>query len=70
MPGLEAFSTAHPQRHPKTGETLNYHLELRPVGGPIAHIVATSASDNHEQPLSRRILGSIEFEKCGIKVRL
>ena len=49
---------------------MNYHLELRPVGGPIAHIVATSASDNHEQPLSRRILGSIEFEKCGIKVRL
>ena len=47
---------------------MNYHLELRPVGGPIAHIVATSASDNHEQPLSRRIIGSIEFEKCGIKV--
>lgn len=66
IPGTELFSTAHPQRHPSTEETLNYHLELRPVGGPAAHIVATSASNAPGSPIQRRIIGSVEFEKIGI----
>jgi beta,beta-carotene 9',10'-dioxygenase len=66
VPGTELFSTAHPQRHPKTGETLNYHLELRPAGGPVAHIVATSASGAPGSPIDRRILGSVELETIGI----
>ena len=65
VPGFEAFSTAHPQRHPTTGETLNYHLELRPVGGPIAHMVATSAAEGGA--IERRIVGSVEFDRIGIK---
>jgi beta,beta-carotene 9',10'-dioxygenase len=66
VPGTELFSTAHPQRHPTTGETLNYHLELRPVGGPVAHIVATSASGSAGGPIERRIVGSVELEKIGV----
>ena len=65
IPGFEAFSTAHPQRHPGTGETLNYHLELRPVGGPVAHIVASSAA-TRSGAIERRILGSVELERIGI----
>ena len=61
VPGFEAFSTAHPQRHPRTGETLNYHLELRPVGGPIAHIIASSAAPGSSS-ITRRILGSVELD--------
>jgi hypothetical protein len=40
--GYELFSTAHPQRYSATGETLNYHLELRAVDGGLAHIAATT----------------------------
>lgn len=67
VPGIELFSTAHPQRHPTTGETLNYHLELRPVGGPVAHIVATSASGKAGGPIERRVVGSVELSKIGIE---
>ena len=65
VPGFEAFSTAHPQRHPTTGETLNYFLELRPIGGPVGHIVASSAAAG--SAVERRVVGSVEFETIGVK---
>ena len=65
VPGFEAFSTAHPQRHPTSGETLNYHLELRPVGGPVAHIVAASSATG-SSTIERRIVGSLELEALGV----
>ena len=61
VPGFEAFSTAHPQRHPRTGETLNYHLEIRPLGGPVAHIIASSARPGRSS-IERRVLGSVELD--------
>ena len=67
VPGTELFSTAHPQHHPVTGETFNYHLELRAAGGPMIHIVATSAREGHAGgALERRIVCSAELEKLGI----
>ena len=65
VPGFEAFSTAHPQRHPTTGETLNYFLELRPIGGPVGHIVASCAAAG--STLKRRVVGSVEFESVGVQ---